>query len=218
VTIPFSVSLDVHSTSASFNTMVLFTQVLIGAVSLVVLIANRAYLRLNGALQYEYDLLLILSIVALFLICWASDFLTMYIAIELLSLSFYSLVGLNGRSELSVESAIKYFILGSVASCILLFGISLVYADCGTIVFADFVSLSFGDELPGLKRLQFGFCLVLIALLFKLGLVPFHMWLCDVYEGAMSSLTLFFATLPKLAIIFFVVKLIYVVFPTFSNF
>lgn len=168
-------------------------------VALIILhFISRKTLENHGLFKYEYDVIVMLSVLGLILLNGCDDFLTLYLAIELQSLSFYILAVFQRNSEYNGEASLKYFILGSLASGFLLFGFALLYTAYGSFLFESVSRISFNNE--NLLSL-FGFSFIFITLLFKLGAFPFHQWLCDVYEGAFITVTAFFSIAPK-AIIF----------------
>jgi NADH-quinone oxidoreductase subunit N len=137
-------------------------------------------------------------------LCFSDDFLVFYLAIELQSLILYVLATFNRNSEFSSESGLKYFIFGGIISCLLIFGIGLVYLVFGSTNFEDIFSFIF------INNDMFLFCgilFVLISLLFKIGAAPFHSWLCDVYDGSILSVTLLFSVAPKIILYGFIIKL-----------
>lgn len=163
------------------------------------------HLKINNI---EYIILILFAIFGLILLCCANDLLTSYLSIELQSLSFYLLTAFNRNSIFSTESGLKYFILGALSSSLFLFGSSLVYGVIGTTNFEDYKDLFFYSyhEISFLQKnnfsnlLNFGFLLVTLSLFFKLALAPFHIWSPDIYEGALTSSTIFFAIIPKLSL------------------
>jgi NADH-quinone oxidoreductase subunit N len=129
----------------------------------------------------------------------ANSLLTMYLGLETLALSQYALVAIDRNNVRSAEAAMKYFVLGAIASGALLYGISWIYGVTGSIQFDEIAALLSAD--PGMNRLPiwFGLAFVIVGIAFKFGAVPFHMWLPDVYHGARSPVTLYVATAPKIA-------------------
>jgi NADH-quinone oxidoreductase subunit N len=136
-----------------------------------------------------------------------SHFLTLYLGLELLSLSLYALVALQRDSKVATEAAMKYFVLGALASGMLLYGLSMIYGATGSLEVAKVAA-----TLPNLDHLNtvvvFGLVFVIAGLAFKLGVVPFHMWLPDVYQGAPTAVTLFIGSAPKIAAFAFVMRLL----------
>ena len=150
--------------------------------------------------RFEIPTLLLFSTLGMMLMISSKNLMMMYLAIELQSLSLYVVASIKRNSLESAESGVKYFILGALSSGILLYGFSLVYGFTGETNFDGiYISLSQLDKLP--IGLVFGLVFILVGLAFKVSAVPFHMWTPDVYEGAPTSITAFFAIVPKLAAI-----------------
>nr|YP_009118105.1 NADH dehydrogenase subunit 2 [Malawimonas californiana]AJF22854.1 NADH dehydrogenase subunit 2 [Malawimonas californiana] len=176
--------------------------VLIGSVSCIIMSLD--YLKDQKIYSYEYVLLLLLSIIALLLLLGSFNLISIYLAIELQSLSFYVLASMKKDSEYSTEASFKYFILGVFSSGFLLLGFSILYGFTGIINIEQLYKLSIclnylGDNY--IIAISLGLLLIIVSLLFKLGAVPFHMWLPDVYEGSPLSVTAFFAIVPKIVIL-----------------
>ena len=175
----------------------------------VILASCYSWMKYSSMKNFEMILLFLLSIFGSFLMISSYDFFILYLAIELQSLCFYILASLRTQSIFSVEAGIKYFVLGSFSSALLLFGISLIYGFAGMLNFNDLSLLLVPykmDTAVG-DGLIMGVVFITIALLFKLGAVPFHMWLPDVYEGSPTIVTMFFITIPKISLIFVYIKL-----------
>jgi NADH:ubiquinone oxidoreductase subunit 2 (subunit N) len=139
----------------------------------LVLISNRSFLSTMKHFGYEYSILLVISLIALSILCSTNDFLTIYLTIELQSLVFYSLIAMQSRSEYSIEAAIKYFVLGAIASCFLLFGLFLIYSQYGTIQLNELSLLLVNGAMENIGS-TFGLVLLISAFLFKIGIAPFH--------------------------------------------
>ena len=187
-----------------------FFQLMILIVSGFTLMISKHYLSSFKVFQLEYNLLLLFSIIGLSVLCFSYDILVIYLALELQSLAFYLLATFQWNSDYSVEAGLKYFVLGSFSSCLLLFGFSLIYIVSGTTSFETIQNLF--EEPFCFNIVLLGILFVLAALLFKVGASPFHMWLCDVYEGSLSSVTLFFAVVPKLILFYLLLKLLLIIF------
>ncbi len=175
-----------------------FAKVLIYIASAVaIMMAPSFFARSQGEdLRPEYPVLILLSACGMGIMVSASDMLTLYVGLELQSLAAYVLASFMRRDGRSAEAGLKYFVLGALASGILLYGISLVYGFSGTTLF-----LGIADAYAGTKSLGllFGLVFVFAGLAFKISAVPFHMWTPDVYEGAPTPVTAFFASAPKVA-------------------
>ena len=158
----------------------------------------RTYLLERNLLKGEYFVLALFAVLGMMVLVSAHSLLTVYLGLELLSLCLYSLVALNRDSISGSEAAMKYFVLGALASGMLLYGMSLIYGVAGTLDLAEirnFVAGQQGDNII----LVMGLVFVLVGIAFKLGAVPFHMWVPDVYEGAPTPVTLFISSAPKMA-------------------
>jgi NADH-quinone oxidoreductase subunit N len=150
---------------------------------------------------FEYYILTLTSLLGLFLLSSSSDFLSVYLCLELTTFSFYILALSQRTSTFSVEAALKYFILGAFSSALLVFGISLIYGLTGTTNINYHLLFNLTTYDPNvLFIIQLSFICFSCGLLFKLGCVPFHVWVADVYEGAPTSVTAIFSVLPKIAI------------------
>ena len=184
--------------------------------SAIIVFISSNYLNLKSVYQYEFSLLLLFSISGLSVLALSNDILTIFIALELQGLSFYLLATFYWSSEFNTEAGLKYFVLGSFSSCLLLFGFSLIYSVLGCITF-ETIQLLLNDHY-NFSLALFGLFFILSAFLFKVGAVPFHMWLCDVYEGSLTPVTLFFAAVPKIVIFYMLLKLLFSVFSNESSF
>jgi len=127
----------------------------------------------------------------------AHNFLTIYLGLELLSLSLYAMVVIQRDSSIASEAAMKYFVLGAIASGMLLYGMSIIYGITGTLDLAG-MTANISVQTPGIL-LSFGLVFIIVGIAFKLGAVPFHMWVPDVYQGAPTAVTLFIGSAPKIA-------------------
>jgi NADH-quinone oxidoreductase subunit N len=165
------------------------------AAAMSLLIAPKA-LEKMGAMRAEFPVLVLLAAVGMGVMVSATDLLTLYIGLELNSLAAYVLASFARNDERSTEAGLKYFVLGALASGILLFGMSLLYGFTGSTSFAA-ISAALGDDI-GMGAL-IGLVFVLSGLAFKISAAPFHMWTPDVYEGAPTPITAFFASAPKVA-------------------
>jgi len=162
----------------------------------VALLYSRSYLENRGILRGEYFVLALTALLGIFVLASANSLLTLYLGVELLALSVYAMVAFDRDSGVAAESAMKYFVLGAIASGTLLYGMSVIYGLTGTLDLGEIAARLNGPLTPGLIL---GLTFIVVAVAFKLGAVPFHMWLPDVYEGAPTSVTLFIGTAPKLA-------------------
>jgi NADH-quinone oxidoreductase subunit N len=154
------------------------------------------YLERRGILKGEYYVLALSALLGNFVLASAGSLLTVYLGIELLSLSLYALVAFDRDSGIAAEAAMKYFVLGAIASGTLLYGMSIVYGLTGTLDLGGIATALHGTPSLGLIL---GVVFIVVAVAFKFGAAPFHMWVPDVYQGAPVSVTMLVATAPKLA-------------------
>ncbi len=162
----------------------------------VALLYSRAYLRNREILKGEYYVLALTALLGIFVLISANSLLTVYLGVELLALSAYAMVAFDRDSGIAAEAAMKYFVLGAIASGMLLFGMSIVYGLTGTL---NLDRIAVALTLPGNLGVVLAVTFIVVAVAFKFGAVPFHMWLPDVYDGAPTSVTLFIGTAPKIA-------------------
>jgi NADH-quinone oxidoreductase subunit N len=170
------------------------------AVSLA-LVYSRQYLLDRGLLRGEFLVLLLFALLGMMVMMSANSFLTVYLGLELLSLCLYAMVALNRDSPVSTEAAMKYFVLGALASGMLLYGMSMIYGATGTLTLTEVAKQMQGLAASRAEQpfLVFGLVFIVAGLAFKLGVVPFHMWIPDVYHGAPTAVTLVIGSGPKLA-------------------
>ena len=166
--------------------------------SAAVFLYSRDYLRRRNLFKGEYYVLGLFGVLGMMVMVSAHSLLSVYLGLELLSLSLYALVVVDRDSPVASEAAMKYFVLGSLASGMLLYGISMIYGATGS---GDLQLVADAAGKQGVDNLVlvFGLVFLVVGLSFKLGAVPFHMWLPDVYQGAPTSVTLFIGSAPKLA-------------------
>ena len=174
----------------------------------VVLFYSRSYVIDREVMNKgEYYVLALFATLGMMVMISANHFVTIYLGLELLSLSLYAMVAMNRDSIMSTEAAMKYFVLGALASGMLLYGMSMIYGATGTLEITGI-----GERLyaGGVNKavLTFGVVFLVSGLAFKLGVVPFHMWIPDVYHGAPTSVTLFIGSAPKLAAFAIVMRLL----------
>lgn len=159
---------------------------------------GRSYLAARGLFKGETFTLMMFAALGMLVLISASHFLTLYMGLELMSLSTYALVALQRDKRASAEAAMKYFVLGAMASGLFLYGVSMIYGATGMLGVDD-VSRAILGETANRTLLVFGLVFVLSGIAFKLGVVPYHMWLPDVYHGAPTPVTLLIGTATKLA-------------------
>ncbi len=206
----------------AFNNLLIFDNfsVLVKSVilisTIVTLILALDYSKYENLNCFEYVILMILAVTGMMLVVSSYDLIAMYLAIELQSFCMYIIASLKRESEFSTEAGLKYFILGAFSSGLLLFGCSLLYGFTGTTnyqqLFQIFSTIDKTVDIEVSNAIILGVLFILIGMLFKLSAAPFHLWAPDVYEGAPTSITAFFAIVPKIAILSLVVRLFSYVF------
>lgn len=175
-------------------------------INMLVLLYSHDYLKDRGLLQGEFYVLVLFATLGMMVLVSASHFLTLYLGLELMSLCLYALVAMHRDSFIATEAAMKYFILGAIASGMLLYGMSIIYGVTGSLALADIAHAIDGGMLNN-TVLSFGLVFIVIGVAFKFGAVPFHMWLPDVYQGAPTAVTLFLAAAPKVAAFAMLIRL-----------
>ncbi|MDF1727143.1 MAG: NADH-quinone oxidoreductase subunit NuoN [Sulfitobacter sp.] len=174
-----------------------FAKVAILLSAAAVLVMSEGYMQARGLLRFEYPMLVALSAVGMMMMVSAGDLMALYMGLELQSLALYVVAALRRDSAKSTEAGLKYFVLGALSSGLLLYGASLVYGYAGTTLFAGIITVAQAGQTS--LGLLFGIVFLISGLAFKVSAVPFHMWTPDVYEGAPTPVTAFFATAPKVA-------------------
>ncbi|EQD40296.1 proton-translocating NADH-quinone oxidoreductase, chain N [mine drainage metagenome] len=172
-----------------------------------VLAYSRDYIQSRDLFKGEFFVLILFALLGIMVMISANHFLVLYLGLELLSLSLASLIALQRDSSVATEAAMKYFVLAALASGMLLYGLSMIYGATGTLQMAEVANvIAQGNADPGI--LVLGLVFMVAGLSFKLGVVPFHMWVPDVYEGAPTAVTLFVSTAPKIAGFAFFMRLL----------
>lgn len=177
------------------------------ALTFFVFAYSRDYLRERGILRGEYFVLGLFGVVGMMVMVSAYHFLPLYLGLELLSLSLYSMVAFQRDSAVATEAAMKYFVLGAMASGMLLYGMSMLYGATGSLEIPAVRQAITGMK-PNDIVLIFGLVFIIVGTAFKLGLVPFHMWVPDVYHGAPTAVTVYIGTAPELAAFALVMRLL----------
>jgi NADH-quinone oxidoreductase subunit N len=192
------------TSSLTFNNMFVddpladFLKMLVYIAVITVLVYGRDYLAARDLDKGEYYLLVLFATLGMMVMISAYNFLTIYLGLEMLSLSLYAMVAIDRDSPRAIEAAMKYFVLGALASGLLLYGMSMIYGATGTLELG-LVAQSVQEGTANRVILVFGLVFLVAGIAFKLGVVPFHMWIPDVYHGAPTAVTLFIGSAPKLA-------------------
>jgi NADH-quinone oxidoreductase subunit N len=186
-----------------------FMKVLALAGSAITLILSREFLSEPSRRIFEFAVLVVLSSAGMMVLISAGDLIMVYLGLELMSLALYVVAASNREDPKSNEAGMKYFVLGALSSGMLLYGASLIYGFTGTVSFAGIAAAA----KDGSVGLVFGLVFLLAGLCFKVSAVPFHMWTPDVYEGAPTPVTAFFASAPKVAGVALFVRVVLTAFP-----
>ena len=205
---PLETNISLFNNSYKIDYLSSFMKSLTLLGSIFVLITSSKYLKIVKMLQMEYSILILCSILGMLVIISANDLIVFYIGLELQSLALYVLASFNRDEIKSSEAGLKYFVLSALSSGLLLYGCSLIYGLSGSTNF-EIIANSFNQFEYGLTL---GIVFILVGLAFKISAVPFHMWAPDVYEGSPTSVTLFFATIPKIAALTIFIKFLYIPF------
>ncbi len=166
----------------------------------------------DSLVDSDYLALILFAVLGMMLLISAGSTLNLYLGLELLSLPLYALVAINKNSTLSAEASIKYLVTGAVASGMLLYGISILYGATHSLKFMDIYRATMQEQ-ANMQLLGFAMLFVLAGTLFKMGLVPFHMWVPDVYQGAATSSVLFLSIAPKFAVLALLMQVLLLLFP-----
>lgn len=179
-------------------------------ITMGVFLYSRDYLKERGLFKGEFYVLGLFAVLGMMVMVSAHSFLTLYLGLELLSLALYALVAFNRDSGRSSEAAMKYFVLGAIASGMLLYGMSIIYGLTGSLDIAQIHAqiTAYGGEGQARVSILFGLAFLIIGIAFKLGAVPFHMWVPDVYHGAPTPVAMFVGTAPKIAAFAMVMRLL----------
>jgi len=183
--------------------------------SAVTLIMSIDYWRGEGRLKFEFPILVLLATTGMLMMISANDLIALYVGLELQSLALYVVAAFKRDSALSAEAGLKYFVLGALSSGMLLYGASLIYGFTGSTLFTNIAAAvqPSGANLG----LIFGLVFLMTGFAFKISAVPFHMWTPDVYEGAPTPVTAFFAAAPKLAAMALTVRTLFAAFPSVTH-
>ena len=176
------------------------------AAVIAVVVYSKAYVQVRQIYQGEFYTLSLFGLLGMCVMVSANHFLTLYVGLEILSLSLYALIALRREDGNAAEAALKYFVLGALASGLLLYGISLIYGATGSLQLGEVLAAAQQGDNPWLLKL--GLVFVVVAIAFKLGAVPFHMWVPDVYQGAPTAVAALVGTAPKIAATVFAFRIL----------
>jgi NADH-quinone oxidoreductase subunit N len=204
------------SNTLASDGIALFARFSVYLIVAIVIPLGYSFMRDRGLNRAEMEPLVLFAAVGMVALATANDFITVFVALEVFSLALYVLAGSARRDRRSQEASLKYFILGAVASAILLYGMALIYVATGALslpVVGDIVGLAVTNRTVAL----FGLALITVGIAFKVALVPFHLWVADVYQGAPSNITAFMSAATKVAAFALLLRLYLVAFPAFVD-
>lgn len=196
------------------NNTTILLKVFIVIITIVTLVKAKYFFKTRKVTSFEMPLVILFSLFGIITAINSNDLLLTYLALEMQSLSIYALVASNTHSNLSAEAGLKYFILGSFISGFLLYGISLIYLITGTTNLYTIQLLSLNNS----SLITFGLSLIIAGLIFKLSAAPLHNWTPDVFDGAPTIITLFIATIPKIAVIYLMINILHGTFYNISEY
>ena len=208
------INLDTQIQSSLFNnsynidSLARFMKILLILSGIFVMLSSSKYIQISKISKIEYPILILCSILGMMVMISSNDIIVFYMGLELQSLALYVLASFNRDNLLSTESGLKYFVLSALSSGLLLYGCSLIYGFSET--------TNFNQIMVNTKEIEygltFGIVFILVGLAFKISAVPFHMWAPDVYQGSPTSVTVFFALLPKIAALTVFIRFLYIPF------
>ena len=205
---PIDTKFNLFNESYKIDYLSNFMKILTLTSGVFVMLTSSKYVQITKILKIEYPVLLLSSILGMMVMISANDLIVFYIGLELQSLSLYVLASFNRNNLLSSESGVKFFVLSALSSGLLLYGCSLIYGFSNSTNFILIAENLNSDN----YFLTFGIVFILVGLAFKISAVPFHMWAPDVYQGSPTSVTIFFAVLPKIAALTVFIRFLYIPF------
>jgi NADH-quinone oxidoreductase subunit N len=205
---PIETELSLFNESYKIDYLSTFMKILTLVSGIFVMLTSSKYVQITKILKIEYPVLLLSSILGMMVMISSNDLIVFYMGLELQSLSLYVLASFNTKNLLSSESGVKYFVLSALSSGLLLYGCSLIYGFSNSTNFI-LIAENLNSSNYGLT---FGIVFILVGLAFKISAVPFHMWAPDVYQGSPTSVTIFFAVLPKIAALTVFIRFLYIPF------
>ena len=205
---PIETELSLFNESYKIDYLSTFMKILTLVSGIFVMLISSKYIQITKILKIEYPILLLSSILGMMVMISSNDLIVFYMGLELQSLALYVLASFNRENLLSTEAGVKYFVLSALSSGLLLYGCSLIYGFSNSTNFV-LIAENLNSNNYGLT---FGIVFILVGLAFKISAVPFHMWAPDVYQGSPTSVTLFFAVLPKIAALTVFIRFLYIPF------
>ncbi len=204
---------SIFSESYKIDKLATFMKLLTISAGIFVMLTSAKYIEIQKINKIEYPILILSSILGMMVMISSNDLIVFYMGLELQSLALYVLASFNRDNLLSTESGLKYFVLSALSSGLLLYGCSLIYGFAESTNFNIILNNSSSEQ----YGLIFGIVFILVGLAFKISAVPFHMWAPDVYQGSPTSVTIFFAILPKIAALTVFIRFLYVPFANMND-
>ena len=204
---------SIFNNSYKVDSLATFMKLLTIGSGIFVMLTSSKYIEINNINKMEYPILILSSILGMMVMISSNDLIVFYMGLELQSLALYVLASFNRENLLSTESGLKYFVLSALSSGLLLYGCSLIYGFSGSTNF----NIILDNSSSGQYGITFGIVFILVGLAFKISAVPFHMWAPDVYQGSPTSVTTFFAVLPKIAALSVFIRFLYVPFAEMND-
>ena len=205
--------LSIFNNSYKVDSLATFMKLLTIGSGIFVMLTSSKYIEINNINKMEYPILILSSILGMMVMISSNDLIVFYMGLELQSLALYVLASFNRENLLSTESGLKYFVLSALSSGLLLYGCSLIYGFSGSTNF----NIILDNSSSGQYGITFVIVFILVGLAFKISAVPFHMWAPDVYQGSPTSVTTFFAVLPKIAALSVFIRFLYVPFAEMND-
>lgn len=198
------------------NNFTQFIKIILIISCIILLLIHKKYLLQQIIISYEIIILILISLLGLIILVSSNHFITLYLSIELQSLSFYILTASQKKSLFSIEASLKYFILSFLASIFILLGCSIIYFLTGSLnfnnIFLIISNINFLENINLLISFIYTIIFIIVGILFKIGAAPFHIWLPDIYEGAPNNITTFFATVPLIGFISILIRFFFDIF------
>ncbi len=200
----------IFSNSFILDDMASVFKVFMMGATMVAMVYSRHYLVQHSLFRGEFFVLVMLSVLGMMVMVSGYSLLTLYLGLEIMSLSLYTLIAIARQRAVAVEAALKYFVLGAISSGLLLYGMSMIYGISGGLNISDIAAFASNSDLSSREALiiNFGLVFLVIGIAFKLGAVPFHNWVPDVYQGSPTAVTMFLSTVPKIAAVAMLVRIL----------
>lgn len=212
----WGVNVTLFNDSFMVNDFTRLMKILVLVGGIITLYMSISYLSESDMFKSEYMVLMLFALLGMMMMISANDLIAMYLGLEVQSLSLYVMAAFRRDNVRSSEAGLKYFVLGALSSGMLLYGCSMIYGFTGSIYFSEIAKTAMTDGVVNVGMV-IGLVFVLAGLAFKVSAVPFHMWTPDVYEGAPTPVTAFFATCPKIAAMSILISIIYTAFPDLKS-